>query len=176
MPHAPSASGKNAAAQYDHEQDWYADSYIRAILQRRPVIALVGASANWNRPSFFAMKYLLAKGYNVIPVNPGQAGKEILGQMVYASLKDIPSPVGMVDIFRNSQAAAPITDEAIEIGAEIIWMQLGVVNHDAAARAEAAGLKVVMNRCPKIEYARLSGELGWNGINSRVITARKRTI
>ncbi|RED53448.1 CoA-binding protein [Aestuariispira insulae] len=161
---------------FDHDQDYYSDIYIRGILQERPVIALVGASANWNRPSFFVQKYLLAKGYDVIPVNPGQAGNEILGQKVYASLKDIPVPVGLVDIFRNAEAAGPITDEAIEIGAKTVWMQLSVVNRDAAARAEEAGLKVVMNRCPKIEYARLSGELGWNGINSRVITAKKRVI
>lgn len=160
----------------DHGADFYSDSYIRDILSNRPTIAMVGASANWNRPSFFAMKYLQAKGYRVIPVNPGQAGKEILGEKVYASLADIPDTVEIVDIFRNSEAAGPITDEAIAIGAKVVWMQLGIVNMAAAERAEAAGLKVIMNRCPKIEYARLSGELGWNGINSRVITARKRSL
>ena len=160
--------------QFDHSADYYSDSYIREILQSRPTIALVGASANWNRPSYFVQKYLLAKGYKVIPVNPGQAGKEILGQKVYGSLKDIEEPFDMVDIFRNSEAAFKITEEAISLDAKVVWMQLSVVNHEAAQMAEQAGLKVVMNRCPKIEYARLSGELGWNGINSRVISARKR--
>lgn len=159
---------------FDHSADFYSDSYIREILHSRPTIALVGASANWNRPSYFVQKYLLAKGYKVIPVNPGQAGKEILGQKVYGSLKDIEEPFDMVDIFRNSEAAFKITEEAISLDAKVIWMQLSVVNHEAAQMAEQAGLKVVMNRCPKIEYARLSGELGWNGINSRVISARKR--
>ena len=160
----------------DHANDFYSDAFIRDILAPRPVIAMVGASMNWNRPSFFAMKYLQQKGYRVIPVNPGHAGKELLGETVYARLSDIPEPVQLVDIFRNSEAAATVTDEAIAIGAQTIWMQLGVVNIEAARRAEEAGLKVVMNRCPKIEYARLSGELGWNGINSRVISARRRRL
>ena len=154
----------------------YSDRFIRAVLGRAKTIAMVGASANWNRPSYFAMKYLQQKGYRVIPVNPGMAGKELLGETVYGTLQDIPDPVDMVDIFRNSEAAGPITDAAIEIGAKIVWMQLGVVNEQAARRALEAGLDVVMDRCPKIEYARLNGELGWNGINSRVITAKRRRI
>lgn len=154
----------------------YSDAYIRAILDEVKTIAVVGASANWNRPSYFAMKYLQDKGFRTIPVNPGQAGKEILGERVYAAVKDIPEAIDMVDIFRNSEAAGPITDEAIEIGAKVVWMQFNVINAEAAARAEAAGLRVVMDRCPKVEYARLFGELGWQGINSRVISSKRRKL
>lgn len=160
----------------NHATDFYADAYIRDILRGCKVIAMVGASANWNRPSYFAMKYLQQKGFKVIPVNPGQAGKEILGERVYATLADVPDPIDMVDVFRNSEAAGALVDDAIATGATCFWLQLGVVNHPAAAKAEAAGLRVVMNRCPKIEYARLSGELSWNGINSRVVSAKKRAI
>ena len=137
---------------------------------------MVGASANWNRPSFFAMKYMQQKGFRVIPVNPGGARQEILGETVMASLDEIDEPIDMVDIFRNSEAAGPITDDAIKAGAKIIWMQLGVQNDAAAKRAEDAGLRVVMNRCPKIEYARLYGELSWHGINSHVITSKRRRL
>ena len=156
--------------------DAYSNQYIRDILDGVKTIAMVGASANWNRPSFFAMKYLQAKGYRVIPVNPGAAGQEILGELVHGSLREIPEPVDMVDIFRNSEAAGPIADEAIEIGAKVVWMQLTIRNDAAAERAEAAGLKVVMNRCPKIEYARLNGEIGWSGVNSGVISAKRRKL
>ena len=158
----------------NHMADFYADAFVRDILRDYKVIAMVGASANWNRPSFFAMKYLQQKGYRVIPVNPGQAGNKILGELVYATLADIPVKVDIVDVFRNSQAAGALVDEAIAIGAKVFWLQLGVINHEAAERAEKAGMRVIMNRCPKIEYARLSGELSWNGINSRVISAKKR--
>ncbi len=156
--------------------DHYSDRYLRDILGRVRVIAMVGASPNWNRPSYFAMKYLQHKHYRVIPVNPAAAGQTILGETVYASLKDIPETVDMVDIFRNSEAAGPITDEAIAIGAKVVWMQLGVRNDAAAARAEAAGLTVIMNRCPKIEYGRLHGELSWGGINSGIISAKRMRI
>ena len=135
--------------------DRYDDLYLRRILRETKTIAMVGASANWNRPSYFAMKYLLDRGYKVIPVNPAAAGQEILGQKVYGSLAELPQKADMVDIFRNSEAAGPITDEAIKHGAKVVWMQLGVVNDAAAKRAEDAGLKVVMNRCPKIEHSRL---------------------
>lgn len=154
--------------------DSYSDAYIGGILRDTRRIAMVGASPNWNRPSFFAMKYLQSKGYRVIPVNPAAAGQEILGEPVYATLADIPEPVDMVDIFRNSEAAAAIVDAAIACGARTVWMQLGVRNDAAAARAEAAGLRVVMNRCPKIEYGRLTGALSWGGINSGVISSRRR--
>ena len=158
--------------------DDYASDYIREILLGVKTIALVGASANEVRPSYFVMKYLLDKGYDVIPVNPGLAGKEILGQEVYASLMDIPKPIDMVDIFRNSEAAGPITDEALalEPKPKVIWMQLSVRNDEAAARAEAAGLKVVMNRCPKMEYGKLSGEWAWVGGASGIISSRKQTL
>ncbi len=154
--------------------DAYSDDFIRGVLRRVRTIAMVGASPNWNRPSYFAMKYLQHKGYRVIPVNPAAAVQTILGEKAYASLRDIPDRVDMVDIFRNSEAAGPITDEAIVIGAKVVWMQLGVRNDAAAKRAEAAGLTVVMNRCPKIEYGRLSGELSWSGINSGIISAKRR--
>ena len=154
--------------------DAYSDTYLRAILNQVKVIAMVGASPNWNRPSNFAMKYLQTKGFRVIPVNPGHDDKQILGEQVYARLADIPMAVDMVDVFRNSEAAGPIADEAIAIGAPVLWMQLGVRNDAAAARAEAAGLKVVMNRCPKIEYGRLCGELSWQGFNSGIISSKRR--
>ena len=137
---------------------------------------MVGASTNWNRPSYFAMKYLQTKGYRVIPVNPVVAGQELLGEAVWSSLDEIDEPIDMVDIFRNAKAAGPITDAAIEIGAKVVWMQFGVINHEAAARAEAAGLRVVMDRCPKVEYARLNGELSWNGFNSKVISSKRRKL
>ncbi|MEX2167190.1 MAG: CoA-binding protein [Methyloceanibacter sp.] len=153
--------------------DSYSDAYITDILVTHRSIAMVGASANPSRPSYYAMKYLKSKGFRVIPVNPGQAGKEILGEKVYASLADIAEPVDIVDIFRNSEAALPITREAIGLGAKVVWMQLGVRNDEAAKLAEQAGLKVVMNRCPKIEYGRLSGELSWAGVNSRRISNKR---
>ncbi|HEU5095290.1 MAG TPA: CoA-binding protein [Reyranella sp.] len=156
--------------------DRYDDAYLRRILRETKTIAMVGASANWNRPSFFAMKYLLDRGYKVIPVNPAAAGQEILGQKVYGSLDELPVKADMVDIFRNSEAAGPITDAAIEHGAKVVWMQLGVMNEAAAQRAEAAGLKVVMNRCPKIEHSRLAGTIEWHGIASGVISSKKRAL
>ncbi|MGN6771362.1 MAG: CoA-binding protein [Rhizobiaceae bacterium] len=155
--------------------DTYPQDYISGILNSVRTIAMVGASANDVRPSFFVLKYLIAKGFTVYPVNPGQAGKEILGQHVYARLSDIPHPIDMVDIFRASDAVPGIVDEALTLNPlpKVIWMQLGVRNDEAAAKAEAAGLKVVMNRCPKIEYGKLSGEIGWNGVNSGVLSAKK---
>jgi uncharacterized protein len=156
--------------------DRYDDTYLRKILRDSKTIAMVGASANWNRPSYFAMKYLLDRGYKVIPVNPAAAGQEIMGQKVYAALAELPQKADMVDIFRNSDAAGPITDEAIAHGAKVVWMQLGVRNDEAAKRAEAAGLKVVMNRCPKIEHSRLAGTIEWHGIASGVISSKKRAL
>jgi len=154
----------------------YEDSFVKSILADVKTIAMVGASTNWNRPSYFAMKYLQTKGYRVIPVNPVVAGQELLGEAVWSSLDEIDEPIDMVDIFRNADAAGPITDAAIEIGAKVVWMQFGVINHEAAARAEAAGLRVVMDRCPKVEYARLNGELSWNGFNSKVISSKRRKL
>ena len=155
--------------------DTYSDDEIRAVLDDVTTIAMVGASAKDVRPSYFVLKYLLAKGYRVIPVNPGQAGKEILGQTVYGALADISEPIDMVDIFRSSAAAAKVVDEALALAPQpkVIWMQLGVRNDEAAAKAQAAGLRVIMNRCPKIEYGRLSGEIGWTGVNTRIISSKK---
>ncbi len=150
----------------------YSDAQLRSILERVTIIAMVGASSNWNRPSYFVMKYLQGKGYRVIPVNPGIGGQTLLGEKVYASLRDIPEPVDMVDIFRAADQAPAIVDDAIAIGAKIVWMQLGIRNDAAAAAAENAGIEVVMNRCPKIEFGRLGGELSWSGVNSGIIRNR----
>jgi predicted CoA-binding protein len=154
----------------------YSDEVIKFALASSKVVAVVGVSANESRPSFFVMKYMQGKGYRCVPVNPGLAGKTLLGETVYPDLKSIPFPVDMVDIFRNSEAAGQVTDDAIAIGAKVIWMQLGVVNQAAAARAEAAGLTVIMDRCPKMEYSRFSGEFGWVGRNSRIIDNRRRPL
>jgi predicted CoA-binding protein len=155
----------------------YDDSLIKSILRSTKTIAMVGASGNDMRPSYFAMMYLLAKGYVVHPINPGMAGKKILGQTVYGSLKDVPAPVDMVDIFRTSDAAPQIVREALaekdRLGVKVIWMQLGVINEEAAEMARAAGLTVIMDRCPKIEHGRFSGEIGWMGVNRKVIDNRK---
>ncbi len=153
----------------------YDDAAIRAILVGIKRIAMVGASNNNARPSYFVLKYLASRGYEMLPVNPGLAGGAILGLPVYADLKSIPGPIDMVDIFRNSEAAGAVVDEALSLEPKpkVIWMQLTVSNPEAAARARAAGVTVVMNRCPKIEYARLSGEIAWSGVNSGVLSARR---
>ena len=157
------------------DHDVYPDSYIRGILSTTKSVAMVGVSANESRPSYFAFKYLLERRYRMIPVNPGLAGKELLGQRVHARLADIPEPVDMVDIFRASRYALPIVEEALQLSPrpQVIWMQLGIRNDAAAKLAEAHGLKVVMNRCPKIEYGRLSSEISWMGVNSRTLTSKK---
>jgi uncharacterized protein len=155
--------------------DSYPDSYIRGILITVKTIALVGASINEIRPSYFVFKYLLERGFHMIPVNPGHAGKELLGQRIYARLTDIPEPIDMIDIFRPAEFALGIVQEALELKArpQVIWMQLGIHNDEAAALAEANGIKVVMNRCPKIECGRLSSEIAWMGVNTRTISAKK---
>jgi predicted CoA-binding protein len=155
--------------------DQYDDNYIRGILNTVKSIAMVGASNKDSRPSYFAFKYLLERGYNMIPVNPGQAGKQLLGRTIYARLADIPEPVDMVDIFRASQYALPIVREALAMSPrpQVIWMQLGVRDDEAAKLAEANGMKVVMNRCPKIEYGRISSEIAWMGVNTRTLSAKK---
>ena len=155
--------------------DAYDNAYIAGILNSVKTIAMVGASANDVRPSWFVLKYMLAKGFSVFPINPGHAGKEILGRMTYARLADIPEPIDMVDIFRAPAAVPGIVDEVLTLDPlpKVLWMQLGVRHDEAAAKAEAAGIKVVMNRCPKIEYGRLSGEIGWNGVNSGVLSSKK---
>jgi hypothetical protein len=155
----------------------YPDNLIKSILRSVKTIAMVGASGNDIRPSYFAMMYLLNKGYKIIPVNPGMVGKTILDQKVYASLKDVPAPVDMVDIFRESQYAPQIAREAVaekdRLGIKVLWMQLGVISPEAEQIGQEAGLTVVMNRCPKIEHGRFSGEIGWMGVNRRVIDNRK---
>jgi predicted CoA-binding protein len=155
--------------------DRYSDSYIRGILNTVKTIAMVGFSPKENRPSYFVFKYLLERGYRVIPVNPGQAGKTVLGQTIYGSVTDIPVPIDMVDVFRASEHVLPIVQEAIKLQRKpgVIWMQLTVRNDEAAQLAEDAGLKVVMNRCPKIEYGRLSSEISWIGVNSRTLSSKK---
>ncbi len=155
----------------------YPDSLIKSILRSVRTIAMVGASANEIRPSYFALMYLLNKGYKVIPVNPGAAGTQVLGQTVYASLKDVPAPVDMVDIFREAKYAPDIARETVaekeRLGVKVLWMQLGVINPEAERIGKDAGLTVIMDRCPKIEHGRFSGEMGWLGINRKLIDNRK---
>jgi predicted CoA-binding protein len=157
----------------DHNN--YTDAYIRGILNTVKSIAMVGVSANTSRPSYFAFKYLLERGYRMIGVNPALAGTELLGRKVFASLAEVPEPIDMVDIFRSSRYAVSIVQQALELKPrpQVIWMQLGVRSNEAAELAEKNGLKVVMNRCPKIEYGRLSSEIAWMGVNTRTLTARK---
>jgi uncharacterized protein len=158
--------------------DSYDDGYIRGILNTVKTIAMVGVSANVSRPSYFAFKYLLERRFHMIPVNPALAGAQLLGQKSYATLGEIPEAVDMVDIFRASQFARGIVEEALAMKPRpwVIWMQLGVRNDDAARLAEANGLKVVMNRCPKIEYGRLSSEIAWMGVNTRTLTSKRARI
>jgi hypothetical protein len=158
--------------------DAYDDAYIRGILNTVKTIAMVGVSNKESRPSYFAFKYLLERGYRMIPVNPGLAGGELLGQKVYARLADIPEPVDMVDVFRAAPYAVGIVEEALRLQPRphVVWMQLGIRNDEAAALAEANGVKVVMNRCPKIEYGRLSSEISWMGVNSRTLTSKKAQV
>ncbi|MFA6266442.1 MAG: CoA-binding protein [Pseudolabrys sp.] len=157
------------------DHDAYPDSYIRGVLNTVKTIAMVGFSPNTARPSYFVFKYMLERGFRVIPVNPGHAGKEVLGQKIHAALSDIPEPIDMVDIFRASEHVMAVVQEALSLKPvpQVIWMQLTVRNDEAAALAEAAGLKVVMNRCPKIEYGRLSTEISWMGINSRTLSNKR---
>ncbi|WP_227817965.1 CoA-binding protein [Nitrogeniibacter aestuarii] len=144
---------------------------LRRLLAETRTIAVVGLSANWYRPSYFAAQYMLEHGYRIIPVNP--AYDEVLGQKCYPSLSAVPEPVDMVDCFRKAVDIPPLVDDAIAIGAKSVWMQLGVIHEAAARRAEAAGLAVVMDRCVKIEYARLFGGLGWFGVNTGVISSKR---
>ena len=158
--------------------DAYDDSYIRGILTSVKSIAMVGASPVNVRPSYFAFKYLVERGYDMIPINPGQVGKGLVGKPFVGSLKDIRRPIDMVDVFRNSDRAMAVVEEALALPVlpKVIWMQLGVRHDAAAAKAEAAGLKVVMNRCPKIEYARLTSEIQWLGVNSRTLSSKRAPI
>jgi uncharacterized protein len=144
---------------------------LRRILRETKTIAVVGLSANWWRPSFFAAKYLQARRYRIVPVNPQYP--EILGEKSYAQLRDIPFKVDVVDCFRKSEEIPALAEDAIAIGAKVLWLQLGVINQAAADRAQAAGLEVVMDRCMKIEHGRLFGGLNWCGVNTRVISAKR---
>jgi predicted CoA-binding protein len=155
--------------------DRYDDGYIRGILSTVKTIAMVGVSANTSRPSYFVFKYLLDRGYRVIPVNPGLAGQDLLGQRVYGSLADIPEPVDMVDVFRAAQYLPGVVEQALQMKPRpgVLWMQIGIRNEEAAQRAEANGIKVVMDRCPKIEYGRLSSEISWMGVNSRTLSSKR---
>lgn len=156
----------------------YPDALIHDILKSCRTIAMVGASSNPARPSYFVLKYLIERDFDVIPINPGLAGGAILGRPVHARLADVPRPIDMVEVFRASEAAGGVVDEALALAPRprVIWMQLGVRDDAAAARAEAGGVQVVMDRCPKIEYGRLSGEIGWQGINSRILSAKRPTL
>lgn len=155
--------------------DTYDNAYIGGILNSVRSIAIVGASANDVRPSYFVTKYMIDKGFEVYPINPGQAGRQILGRPCFARLADVPVAIDMVDVFRASAAVPAILDEVLALDPlpKVLWLQLGIRNDAAAERAEAAGVNVVMNRCPKIEYGRLSGEIGWTGVNSGVLSSRK---
>jgi predicted CoA-binding protein len=156
----------------------YSDAYIREILTGVKTIAMVGASPMNVRPSYFAFKYLAERGYDMIPVNPGQLGKSLVGKPFVGALRDIGRPVDMIDIFRGAEHVMPIVEEALALDPlpKVIWMQLGIRNDEAAAKAEAAGCKVVMNRCPKIEFGRLSSEISWMGVNSRTLSSKRAPV
>ncbi len=158
--------------------DAYPDDYIRGILNSVRSIAMVGASPVDVRPSYFAFKYLAQRGYDMIPVNPGHVGKSLLGRPFVGSLAEIGRPIDMVEIFRSSAHLMPVVEEALKLDPlpKVIWMQLGGRDDAAAEKAEAAGIKVVMNRCPKIEYGRLSSEISWMGVNSRTISSKRAPI
>ncbi|MBK3663002.1 CoA-binding protein [Bradyrhizobium diazoefficiens] len=155
--------------------DAYPDNYIRSILNSVKSIAMIGASPVNVRPSYFAFKYLAQRGYDMIPVNPGHVGKDLLGKPFVASLSDIGRPIDMIDIFRNSSHIMPVVEEALSLDPlpKVIWMQLGARDDAAAVKAESVGIKVVMNRCPKIEYGRLSSEISWMGVNSRTLSSKR---
>ena len=146
---------------------------LRRILKESRTIAVVGLSANWWRPSYFAAKYLQEHGYRIVPVNPRYAGRSILGERCFAGLREIPDKVDVVDVFRKTEDVPPIAEDAIAIGAKVLWQQIGVKNEAAAARARAAGLETVMDRCMKIEHGRLFGGLNWVGVNTKVISAKR---
>jgi predicted CoA-binding protein len=152
----------------------YSDQFLRGILQRTKVVAIVGVSANQVRPSYFVARYLKLRGFRVIPVNPGLAGQQLFGETVYPDLESVPDDVDMVDVFRRSDAVPAIVDEALARWPNLktIWMQIGVEHPEATAKAEARGVDVVQNRCPKIEYQRLYGELRMGGFNTGVISSK----
>lgn len=144
---------------------------LTRILQTTHTIAMVGLSDKWHRPSYFVAKYLLDRGYNIIPVNPNH--QQILGQQCYPTLESIPVKVDMVDLFQRAEVVMPFVESAIDMQVQFVWMQLGIVNEEAAEKARARGVEVVMDRCPKIEYARLFGGLNWVGVNTGIISAKR---
>ncbi|MEM9221615.1 MAG: CoA-binding protein [Pseudomonadota bacterium] len=155
--------------------DRYDDTLISDVLNGVRTVAIVGASANEVRPSYFVLKYLVAKGFEVYPINPGRAGDTIAGRPCFARLADVAVPLDMVDVFRAADNLPAVVDEVLALDPlpRVLWFQLGVRNDEVATRAEAAGLTVIQNRCPKIEYGRLSGEISWAGVNSRRVSARR---
>lgn len=165
----------NEPSHRDPRHDAYDDTLIETLLKTVVTVAMIGASANSVRPSHFVLKYLIQKGYRVHPINPRDAGGQIAGRTVYARLADVPEPIDMVDVFRASSAVPGVVDEALRLDPlpRVLWLQLGVRHDEAAERAEAAGITVIQNRCPKIEYGRLSGEIGWAGVNSRRVSAKR---
>jgi predicted CoA-binding protein len=146
---------------------------LRRLLRDNHVIAVVGLSGDWFRPSYFAAKYLQEHGYRIVPVNPRYAGRSILGERCYAGLREITEKIDVVDVFRKTEDVPPIAEDAIAIGAKVLWQQIGVKNEAAAAKARAAGLATVMDRCMKIEHGRLFGGLNWVGVNTKVISAKR---
>lgn len=164
-----------ASPQRNPAHDRYDDALIEDILASVKTVAMVGASANTVRPSYFVLTYLLNKGYTVHPINPGRAGGAIAGATVYATLADVPGPIDMVDVFRAPDAVPGVIDAVLALDPlpKVLWLQLGIRNDAAVARAEAAGIRVIQNRCPKIEYGRLSGEITWAGVNSGRMSSRK---
>ena len=167
---------KPSELRFLEHHNYYSDQKLRRILRDVKTFALIGASTVWRRPSYYAMTYLQHKGFKIIPINPARVGETILGEKVYGSLTDVPHQLDMVDIFRNSEAALSITKAALKIKPQTIWMQIGVKNDKAAEIAKKHGIDVIMNRCPKIEFCRLSGELGWAGINSGLFWNNRRII
>ena len=157
-----------------NEDSTYEDSYIKNILEKTKTIAMIGLSSSWQRPSYFVAKYLLDRGYKVFPVNPREAGKTILNQKVYSNLSEINENIDMIDIFRKSSDVDLIIDDVIKAKPSTIWLQIGVINYNAEKIAKKYKINMIMNKCPKIEYGRLSGELGWAGINSGVFYNKRR--
>jgi len=154
----------------------YDDQYIRGILDNTKNIAMIGLSASWQRPSYFVAKYLIDRGYNIFPVNPKEAGEKILNQKVYSSIKEISEKIDMVDIFRKSSDIDSLINDILEVSPKTIWLQIGVINYRVNSIAKKNNINIVMDRCPKIEYCRLSGELGWAGINSGTFYNKRRMI
>ena len=154
----------------------YSDRFISSVLYKTKTIAIIGLSSSWNRPSYFVAKYLIDRGYKIYPINPKEAGKKILGQKVYSNITEIKDKIDMVDVFRKSSEIDKIIEDILACNPQFIWLQIGVINNKLAKVAANKNIPIIMNRCPKIEYSRLSGELGWGGINSGNIVNKRRII